>query len=125
VKGGRYFPFSLLFPSISFLFNLRYLKMSTSPGAHSLNSRPSVRYPSLEPIRPTEWDGPTWLQAVDSLEEETKTSQQETPVVVQQSPLVEDPVPPSVQSLASPLEVYKAHVQEHLLTLRETLDRQT
>jgi hypothetical protein len=43
--------------------------------------------------------------------------------VAQQSPLVEDPVPPSIQSLASPMEVYTAQVQE-LLTLRETFDRQ-
>jgi hypothetical protein len=44
--------------------------------------------------------------------------------VAQQSPLVEDPVPPSMQYLASPLEVYTAQVQELLLILRETLDPQ-
>jgi hypothetical protein len=37
---------------------------------------------------------------------------------------VEDPVPPSMQSLASPLKFYTAQVQELLLTFRETLDRQ-
>jgi hypothetical protein len=48
----------------------------------------------------------------------------ETPVVVQPSRPVEGQASPSMQSLASPLEVYKAQVQEILLTLRETLDRQ-
>jgi hypothetical protein len=124
VKEGRYFPFFPFISSTSFLFNLSYLKMPTSSGTHSRTSRPPVRYPALEPIRPTERDGPTWASAVDSLQEETKSSPQETPVVTQQSPLVEDPVPPSMQSLASPLEVYTAQVQELLLTLRETLDRQ-
>jgi hypothetical protein len=107
VKEGRYLPFSILFLSIYFLFNLSYLKMPTSSGAHSRNSRPPVRYPALEPIRPTEWDGPTWAPAVDSRQVEAKPSQQETPVVAQQYQLVEDPVSPSMQSLASPMKMYK------------------
>jgi hypothetical protein len=122
VKEGR-FPFPFLFYS-PFLPYLLYLEMPTSSGAHSRTSRPPIRYPALEPIRPTEREDPSGTPDPVSLQEETNPMALETPVVEQPSRPLEGQASPSMQSLASPLEMYKAQVQELLLTLRETLDRQ-